>query len=396
MIAIAAPVRNTRAGSTHAALTALVASVWLFHGLGNKLFGLSPRHLAIVQSVPGLDGARGELLLMLVGIGEVILAAWVISGWLPRVCAAVQTVALLAMNVLELTYAKHLLISPVGLLPINIVFLAIAWRVALRASIRPSVITRLLAIIRTHPFPVVADFADCLVLTYAFPRRALERILPRGLALDTLGDQAFVAVAVVDTRRLRPAGFPKQFGRDFVLAGYRIFVRYRTPEGRTMRGLYILRSDANRRAMVALGNVLTHYNYHKASCDVCRDGDVLDIGIRTRDSAGDLRVRATVATSDASRSTAIFPTPQDARRFAGPMPYTFDVDDDGRSLIVIKGIREHWEPTPVKVSVSANAFIDALELQLRAKATLASAFHIGDVAYRWERGVRLPINGDRS
>ena len=41
----------------------VVASVWLVHGLYNKLLGGSPRHLAIVQSIPGLNGATGELAL---------------------------------------------------------------------------------------------------------------------------------------------------------------------------------------------------------------------------------------------------------------------------------------------------------------------------------------------
>ena len=38
----------------------LVASVWLVHGLYNKLLHGSARHLAIVQSVPGLAARRGE------------------------------------------------------------------------------------------------------------------------------------------------------------------------------------------------------------------------------------------------------------------------------------------------------------------------------------------------
>ena len=43
----------------------LVASVWLVHGLYNKLLGGSPRHVAIIQSVPGLAGLNGERVLTL-------------------------------------------------------------------------------------------------------------------------------------------------------------------------------------------------------------------------------------------------------------------------------------------------------------------------------------------
>jgi len=86
----------------------LVASVWLVHGLYNKLLGGSPRHLAIVQSVPGLSGAAGERVLTMVGLFEVGLALWILSGRAPLRCAATQTAALLSMNVVELTFARHL------------------------------------------------------------------------------------------------------------------------------------------------------------------------------------------------------------------------------------------------------------------------------------------------
>ena len=49
-----------------------VASVWIVHGLFNKLLHGSPRHLQIVQAVPGLAGAAGEHALILIGL--VILA----------------------------------------------------------------------------------------------------------------------------------------------------------------------------------------------------------------------------------------------------------------------------------------------------------------------------------
>ena len=62
-----------------------VASVWLVHGLYNKLLGGSARHLAIVQSVPGLEGTAGEAMLAAVGFAEVALAVWIVSARAPLV-----------------------------------------------------------------------------------------------------------------------------------------------------------------------------------------------------------------------------------------------------------------------------------------------------------------------
>ena len=109
----------------------IVASVWLIHGLYNKLLHGSPRHLQIVQSVPGLAGRAGVWMLTAVGIFEVATAVWVVLGLAPLLCAAVQTVVLLAMNVVELRFARRLLLWPAGLVPLNLAFLALAWIAAI-------------------------------------------------------------------------------------------------------------------------------------------------------------------------------------------------------------------------------------------------------------------------
>ncbi|HEX9367633.1 MAG TPA: DoxX-like family protein, partial [Vicinamibacterales bacterium] len=190
-----------------------VAAVWLVHGLYNKLLGGSARHLAIVQSVPGLGGVAGERVLTAVGVGEVAIALWVLSGWRPRLCAVTQTVALLSMNVVELTWARPLLLWPAGLLPLNAAFLALAWTAA-----DPRILLRLRARLRRHSIPIQAHFHDCLTITYALPAEVLRPLLSPGLELDTAGGYGFVAVALVQAESLRPAGLPRALGQDFFLA----------------------------------------------------------------------------------------------------------------------------------------------------------------------------------
>ena len=91
--------------------------------------------------------------------------------------------------------------------------------------------------LKRHPLPVVAHFRESLVLTYAVPRGVLTPLLPPGLILDTFGRFGFLAIALVQTEGLRPAFLPKAFGQDFFLSGYRIFTRFQTSNGRTLRRL---------------------------------------------------------------------------------------------------------------------------------------------------------------
>jgi hypothetical protein len=377
------------------ALRFLVAGVWLIHGLYNKLLGGSPRHLAIVQSVPGLGGAAGARVLLAVGVFEVAIAIWMLSRRAPRLCAAVQSVALLTMNVVELRYAHPLLLWPAGLIPLNLLFLAGAWYAA-----DPRMFARIRARLQRHPFAIDAHFDTAVALTYAVPADVLRPLLPPGLELETVGEDGFVAVALVETRDLRPAGWPRVFGQDFFLAGYRIFTVMAAgrPPGqeRRLRGLRILRSDTDRARMAIGGNLLTHYNYHRCHARISGSSEPLHIVVTTPDGAGDLDVRA--GSSDvwvgASCPDSVLPpsspfgSVREARRFAGPLPFTFDYEAETGSIVAIEARRTNWTPMPIDVDVRRIAFFDQPAFA-GCTPRLAAAFRVDGVDYHWRRGIVL-------
>ena len=244
--------------------------------------------------------------------------------------------------------------------------------------------------LKRHPIPIRAFFRHCLVLTYAFPEPVLRPLLPPGLTLDAWHGFGFLAVAMVQTEGLRPVGAPAALGQDFFLTGYRIFSRFRTRAGRSLRGLRILRSDTDKRRMVVAGNLLTHYNYVK--CDVAaREGDGrLEIRIDTGGEA-DLHVVADLAGKPAPLPEGSpFADLREARKFAGPLPYTFDYEAETGSIVLIQGVRQRWDPQPVRVEVRECGFLRRPPFAAETPV-LANAFHLQDVPYRWERGVVEPL-----
>jgi hypothetical protein len=244
--------------------------------------------------------------------------------------------------------------------------------------------------LKRHPLPIRAHFQFSLVLAYAFDRDVLAGLLPPGLELDTYDNLGFLAIAMVQTRRLRPVFLPRAMGQDFFLTGYRIFVKYTEPNtGRTLRGLRILRSDTNHAMMAFFGNRLTHYNYRLAAIQWQREEDALQIDIRTPGGEADLHVRAALADRCA-------PLPDDspfldlkaARRFAGPLPYTFDYEPQTHSIVKIKGVRENWNPQPVRVEVGEATFFRHPPFDRIERPRLANAFFVEDIPYEWKRGQR--------
>ncbi len=110
-------------------LRLLIGGAWIFHGLYSKLLDGVPRHRSIVGRVLGEDVAANATLA--IGVGEVLLGLWVLSMRAPRLCAAVQTVLLVMMNSLEIAFARDLLISPAGMVFLNLLLIASAWWIAL-------------------------------------------------------------------------------------------------------------------------------------------------------------------------------------------------------------------------------------------------------------------------
>lgn len=248
------------------------------------------------------------------------------------------------------------------------------------------------AFLRRHPLPIQAFFDYSLVLTYAFPENVLKPFLPPGLTLDAYNGFGFVAIAFVQTRGLRPSGLPGFLGRDFFLSGYRVFTRYRRASRQELRGLRILRSDTDSRLMTWVGNALTHYHYRHCRVMCSTHANRLSLVVSTPGSEADISLTADLTRSPASPPDGSpFPDWTTARRFAGPLPFTFDYKVTTHSLVIIEGVRQHWTPIPVAVDVERVTFFERPPFSA-VRPILANAFVVQRIPYQWRRGVleKLP------
>ena len=239
--------------------------------------------------------------------------------------------------------------------------------------------------ISQHPFPVQAYFDYSLVLTYAYPVEALQPLIPDCLELDHFQDRyAFIAVAMVQTRQLRPKGFPKWMGNNFFLAGYRIFVRYRSRSGRRLRGLFILRSETDKLKMRLLGNVFTNYKYStiRVSAKFVSGQSAV---IESPTTGMNVVARLDDPDSIPLPKNSPFSDWREARSFAGPMPFTFSVNS--REVVIVEGKRSKWQPSPVRID---EATVPYLRTLVPDTPLLANAFVTENIPYEWSSGRREP------
>lgn len=235
--------------------------------------------------------------------------------------------------------------------------------------------------LKNHPFGVEAFFKESLVLTFSVPKEQIKHLIPECLKLDTFQDKyAFIAVAMVQTSDLRPKGFPKILGNDFFLIGYRVFVRYTNQAGKNLRGLYILKSETNKKKMEFFGNIFTHYNYTttaivqsnldnervisslKSDFKICLDSSIQEVNLPPNSP---------------------FENWKEARRFSGPLPFTFTYNAKKKEALIIEGVRQNWHPEPVKINSYQVSFLNQLNLY---EIELANAFVIKNIPYYWKKG----------
>lgn len=242
--------------------------------------------------------------------------------------------------------------------------------------------------LKNHPFGVEAFFERSYVLTFAVPKEHLQQLIPPCLELDTFDNKwAFLAVALVKTNGLRPKGFPEILGNDFFLIGYRVFVRYTNNAGKRLRGLYILKSETDKRKMEFFGNVFTHYNYTTTDIQELNHNGIIEISsvksdfrivIEPKNGVVDLPVNSP------------FHDWKEARRFAGPLPFTFTYNGKLKSVLIIEGVRQNWIPEPIMVTDHHISFIENMNL---SNGVLANAFVIKNIPYYWKKGKTERWNG---
>lgn len=92
----------------HQILTYLIAAVWLINGLICKVLNIVPRHQEIVANILGYDHAR--LWTILIGFSELLMAIWILSGFMARLNAITQILVIITMNTLEFYLVPDLLL----------------------------------------------------------------------------------------------------------------------------------------------------------------------------------------------------------------------------------------------------------------------------------------------
>ena len=74
---------------------------------------------------------------------------------------------------------------------------------------------------------------------------------------------------------------------------------------------------------------------------------------------------------------------KEARRFAGPLPFTFTYNKEKREVLIIEGVRQNWKPQALHIVKAEVGFVKSKGFK---KIQLANAFKVSNIPYYWKKG----------
>ncbi len=237
-----------------------------------------------------------------------------------------------------------------------------------------------------HPVPMRTTFRHCILANFAIRPEALARRLPPHLKPAVHDGRAFLSVVIAQMERMRPAFLPAALGVTYSQVVYRAVV---TCGGE--RGVHFLRSDADNGLMVAAGNALTFFRFHRADITWSLDDAALRFHLtpRSGDAAvihGEYHLRdGRTAMPASSRFAAL----DDAQRFLTELYIAFGRQRGDGSVEAVRIERSPWRSVVVSDRVATYQAMSSGLLFHAEEAELDSCFYVAQMRYRWSRGTTV-------
>ena len=228
----------------------------------------------------------------------------------------------------------------------------------------------------------------CLLVNFAVDADVVRRVVPLPITPDLYGGDAYLSVVVAEMDRMRPAFVPERLGVTYNQIVYRVVVRCGGE-----RGVHFLRSDADNRLMVVLGNAFSFFRFHLARIDVAERDGVLDLDVTTT-GAVPAGIRATYTVAEAGRSlppTSAFPDLGTANAWLVELFAAFASTPGRAGVDVVRIDRGAWDVRVVDDLRAEYDFMSSGGPFPRQTVRLDSVFLVGDVPCVWHRGERVTV-----
>ena len=232
---------------------------------------------------------------------------------------------------------------------------------------------------------LTAHLTNMFLVNFAVRADVLRQHVPPVFALETKDGYGFMSAVIARVEAMRPRGAPKLLGRDFDSVVYRVPVRYRSNNGRTVRGFYFPRSDASD-WLLSLGGFWQRLFKtcwsHVAMMQ--RHGETRFTVVPSDFSNARIAARF-VRSRRHSRlpESSCFATIQQADEFLIARPIALHYDSRRREVAIVLVRRAHWNARVASVQQAEFDYVRALAGRDPQAVRFDSVLYVQRVPYVW-------------
>jgi uncharacterized protein YqjF (DUF2071 family) len=237
-----------------------------------------------------------------------------------------------------------------------------------------------------HPVPMCTVFRHCFLANFAIRPDVLATRLPSHLRPAVHEGWSFLSIVIAEMERMRPAFLPRALGITYSQVVYRAVVTCGDE-----RGVYFLRSDADNGLMVAAGNALTFFRFHRSDMTWSLGNDVIRFVLRPRDgdrAAIDAEYDLRAGSTTMPKSSR-FRSLDGAQQFLTELYVAFGAKRVGGAIDAVRIRRNVWQSVVVTDRIANYEAMSAGTLFGAGEAELDSWFYVEQMNYHWFRGTTV-------
>lgn len=227
-----------------------------------------------------------------------------------------------------------------------------------------------------------------LLVNYRTDPDVIARLLPAPLRPQLVGGHAVAGICLIRLGRLRPQPLPAAVGMRTENAAHRIAVEWDTPAG-VATGVYIPRRDTGSRATALAGGRLFPGEHHRARFTVVEDEHQLQVGFRSTDDTGAVRVGVRVSAT--WPGSTLFAGLAEASAFFRQGCAGYSETASGRRLDGLELRSSSWAMEPVEVTDVHSTFFEDRALFPAGTAELDGALLMRDLPVTWHSLPPMPV-----
>ncbi|MBI2335390.1 MAG: DUF2071 domain-containing protein [Deltaproteobacteria bacterium] len=254
----------------------------------------------------------------------------------------------------------------------------------------------MLYLFKRHRFPTKALLREALVLTFALPAALLEPWLAPSLKLETLHrdkkNYGLLYLTLFQMEALRLASLPSWLGKNLFLASYGLLVRYKTKNGKLLRGFRTLRSDTDQRVFSIFGNFFTHDYFQLADARINKNPHLIHIQLKTiyNQANLDLKIKFDHPTTALPKGS-LFKNEKEAKLLGDLPNYYLNYERETHSMIVIPMERPQWRTQFVPTEIIRCSFFNQEGFNT-SRPILLSSVYAHDIECLWKAGMCEAVN----